>query len=407
MKPLECDLIIAGGGTTGLCLALALSRVTQLRIAVVEAQSFSAQQSHPGFDSRSVALAKRSIDLLKKFGVNQVTQLSCPIQTIQVTDKGHVGQCLLNAEDHNLDAVGRVIELFHLGQCLHKQINSLQTGRLTFLCPDSIQSLQQHQSHIDVTTSRGQQLRAKLLVVAEGAESPTRTLLKIDATRVPYHQVAIIANVTTSNAHNNQAFERFTQSGPLAMLPMLPEPNVEGQSRCSLVWTVNADEQQALMQQNEQRFLAILQSAFGYRLGKLTHVGERACYPLQLTQANASHCHRAVLVGNASQSLHPIAGQGLNLALRDIESLSGLITHFAETGKDIGGFLLTSEYQARRHNDKHSVIGLTDTLVRVFSNDYWPLVIGRNLGLGALNMLPAMKAQLARQAMGMKLSDEH
>jgi 2-octaprenyl-6-methoxyphenol hydroxylase len=174
-----------------------------------------------------------------------------------------------------------------------------------------------------------------------------------------------------------------------------------------LVWTVNADEQQALMQQNEQRFLASLQSAFGYRLGKLTHVGERACYPLQLTQANASHCHRAVLVGNASQSLHPIAGQGLNLALRDIESLSGLITHFAETGKDIGGFLLTSEYQARRHNDKHSVIGLTDTLVRVFSNDYWPLVIGRNLGLGALNMLPAMKAQLARQAMGMKLSDEH
>lgn len=406
MKPIECDLIIAGGGTTGLCLALALSRTTQLRIVVVEAQAFTAKQSHPGFDSRSVALAKRSIDLLQKFGLRQVNQLSCPIRTIQVTDKGRVGQCLLNAEDYNLDTLGRVIELHHLGRCIHQQLSSLKHHRLTFLCPDSIQSLQQCQSHIDVTTGTGKQIRGKLLVVAEGAESPTRTLLKIEASRVPYHQVAIIANVTAAKAHNNQAFERFTQSGPLAMLPMLAEPNVEAQSRSSLVWTVNADQQQELMQQDEQTFLTSLQCAFGYRLGKLTHVGERVCYPLQLTQANASHCHRAVLVGNANQSLHPIAGQGLNLALRDIETLCDLITRFSATQQDIGGFLLTSEYQKQRSHDKQSVIGLTDTLVRVFSNDYWPLVIGRNLGLGLLNMLPAMKSQLARQAMGMKVSDE-
>lgn len=406
MKPIECDLIIAGGGTAGLCLALALSRATDLRIIVVEAQAYAASQSHPGFDSRSVALAKRSVDLLESFGLNQVAQLSCPIQTIQVTDKGHLGQCLLNAEDYNLDALGRVIELHHLGQCLHKKLNSQQDTPVTFLCPDSIQSLKQHQSYIDVTTAQGKQIHGKLLVVAEGAESPTRALLKIGASRTPYHQVAIIANVTTAKAHNNQAFERFTQSGPLAMLPMVAEPNVDGQSRSSLVWTVNAAEQKALMRQDEQSFLRSLQSAFGYRLGKLTHVGERVCYPLQLTRANASYSHRAVLVGNASQSLHPIAGQGLNLALRDISSLCDLITQFSDNNQDIGGFLLAHKYQQRRSGDKQSVIGLTDALVRFFSNDYWPLVIGRNAGLGLLNMLPAVKSQLARQAMGIKVSDE-
>lgn len=407
MKPFECDLIIAGGGTTGLCLALALSRTTQLRIVVVEAQAFSPYQSHPGFDSRSVALAKRSIDLLAKFGLDQIKQLSNPIQTIQVTDKGRVGQCLLNAEDYDLEAVGRVIELYHLGRCLHQNIANLKHKRLTFLCPDSIQSLQQYQSHIDVTTGEGKLIRGKLLVVAEGAESPTRALLKIEASRAPYHQVAIIANVTTAKAHNNQAFERFTQSGPLAMLPMLAEPNVDAQSRSSLVWTVSPDEQQQLMQQDEHSFLASLQAAFGYRLGKLTDVGERVCYPLQLTQAKLSSCHRAVLVGNANQSLHPIAGQGLNLALRDIESLCDLIIDCSDTQQDIGGFSLTNEYQIQRSNDKQSVVGLTDTLVRVFSNNYWPLVVSRNLGLGLLNMLPDMKSQFARQAMGMKGSDEY
>lgn len=402
MDIIECDIIISGGGATGLSLALALAGATNLHIALIESHHLQTANSHPGFDSRSVALAQNSIQLLDKYGLDSINTLSCPIRTIQVTDKGHVGQTVLNAADYQFDVLGRVAELHELGQCLHQQLAAYDDKQLTLLCPDSVAKLEKHTSHIEVTTAAGKKLSAKLLVVAEGAESPTRSMLDIQVTRRAYQQVAIIANVSTSKPHSNKAFERFTDSGPLAMLPLNPEPGKDRQNRCSLVWTVSDSDYQAIMKLNDVEFLARLQVQFGFRLGTLTKVGARVCYPLQLIRANQITAHRAILVGNTSQSLHPIAGQGLNLALRDIDCLYELIKRYHNEGRDLGCYSLLQSYSRNRTIDRDKVIGLTDGLVRLFSNQYWPLVAGRNLGLAALNVLEPLKASFADRAMGLK-----
>lgn len=402
MHIIERDIIISGGGATGLSLALALAGATNLRIAVIESHQLQTADSHPGFDSRSVALAQNSIQLLNKFGLGSINPRSCPIRTIQVTDRGHLGQTVLNAADYQFDVLGRVAELHELGQCLHQHLAAYDDKQLTLFCPDSVAKIEEHASHVEVTTTAGKKLSAKLLVVAEGAESPTRSMLNIQVTRKPYQQAAIIANVSTSKPHAYKAFERFTDSGPLAMLPLNPEPGKEQQNRCSLVWTVNESDHQAIMKLNDVEFLARLQAQLGFRLGTLTQVGARVCYPLQLIRANQITAHRAVLVGNSSQSLHPIAGQGLNLALRDIDCLYELIKRYHSESRDLGSYSLLESYSSNRQIDRNKVIGLTDGLVRLFSNEYGPLVVGRNLGLAALNLFEPLKASFADRAMGLK-----
>ena len=272
----QVDLVIAGGGMAGVTLALALSQCTDLNIAIVEAHQYEENSPHPGFDARSLALAAHSCDVLKGIGLSDIEHLGNPIRHIHVSDQGHLGQCRLHAKDYQLGSLGTVVELHVLGKRLHQLLNQVATNRVSWYCPDRVTQLEQDTDHIDLLLSSGTRLRATLLVVAEGGQSATRKMLKIQDSSTPYPQVALIANVLTSKPHENWAFERFTDSGPLALLPLPDEHCEVGKSqrgnRCSLVWTIPPERQSALMAMPEPEFLTELQQAFGYRLGRFVKV---------------------------------------------------------------------------------------------------------------------------------------
>jgi 2-octaprenyl-6-methoxyphenol hydroxylase len=239
-------------------------------------------------------------------------------------------------------------------------------------------------------------LEAKLVIIAEGAQSPTRSLFKLSHEVAAYEQSAIIANVLCQCPHQNRAFERFTSQGPIAMLPM----QTEAGNQMSLVWTAQTEKATSIMALSDKDFLQTLQKLFGDKLGKITAASPRHTYPLKLLRTPVFSAHRVICMGNAAQSLHPIAGQGFNLGVRDIDAFLQCIEQQAVNRSDPGAFEITHLYKKLREKDKNSVIQATDGLVRIFSNQYFPLVMGRNISLFALNHAPALKDKLASFAMG-------
>ncbi|MEZ5451621.1 MAG: 2OG-Fe(II) oxygenase [Thiothrix sp.] len=238
-------------------------------------------------------------------------------------------------------------------------------------------------------------LETRLLVVSDGRDSGVREALGIETSRREYHQTALIANVTTAEPHRNTAYERFTPNGPLALLPL-----TEG--RYSLVWTHRDEDVAATLALDDADFLHRLQLEFGYRQGMFTRVGQRAAYPLVLQKAVREVAGRAVVIGNASHALHPVSGQGLNLGLRDVAQLAELLAEAALVGGDPGAAELLARYQALREPDQQGVLRYTDTLVRVFSNDFAPLAHARAAGLLAVDRIAPLRHWNARQGMGMR-----
>jgi 2-octaprenyl-6-methoxyphenol hydroxylase len=260
---------------------------------------------------------------------------------------------------------------------------------------------------VTVSLTSGQQISASLLLGCDGVQSPVRKLANITVESVDYEQVALIANVATSKAHHNKAFERFTKNGPLAMLPLMPlsaksgtAQDLTSASRCSLVWTMTKEQAESLQQLNDKKFAQALEVAFGSYLGAITQVGKRETFPLRLLHAKQQTRHRLALIGNASHTIHPIAGQGFNLSLRDVQVMAENISAALVKGHDIGGFNCLQAYQVNRQQDQHDIIKLTDSLVTVFANDLPPLVAGRNIALFMLNGLPSLKKVLMKKAMG-------
>lgn len=221
-----------------------------------------------------------------------------------------------------------------------------------------------------MTLESGETLTGRVLVAADGTHSALATVCGVDWQQEPYEQLAVIANVATSVAHEGRAFERFTQHGPLAMLPM-------SDGRCSLVWCHPLERREEVLSWSDEKFCRELQSAFGWRLGKITHAGKRSAYPLALTRAAKPITHRTVLVGNAAQTLHPIAGQGFNLGMRDVMGLAETLTQAQERGEDMGDYGVLCRYQQRRQSDREATIGVTDSLVHLLPT------VGRRWLLGA------------------------
>ena len=390
----QFDLVIAGGGVAGCSLALALAQQTQLKIAIVEKQpeaeyrieQASATQADVS-DARVVALAEQSWEFLKSLGVAEsLRQIVTPIDHIHVSDRGHLGQCELSSSEYNVPALGYVCGLSPL---LHKLEQELKASKVTWLRPDSVKTLQQKESHILIETEH-EQLETKLLVVAEGGESDTRKKLGFVTQQKQYQQVALVTNIRANKPHHGTAYERFTQDGPLALLPL-------GERDYSVVWSLKTGEQEDLLSMPDADFLAELQQAFGYRAGIFEQCSQRQSFPLKLVTMPNTVGHRCALVGNAVHTIHPIAGQGLNLGLRDIDELVKQIVNHSD---DIGRFELLNAYQQARLADQKRVVSMTDGLVRVFSNQHIPFVIGRNIGLFAMQFLTLLKRPLARQAMG-------
>jgi 2-octaprenyl-6-methoxyphenol hydroxylase len=309
------DVVIVGGGMVCASLALALEN-SSLNIAIVEAAPWQTNQQ-PSYDDRGIALSYGSQRIFETMDVWQQLKPSCtPIQHIHVSDRGHFGVTRLHAENENVPALGQVITARDLGQTLVTKL-SKQT-HLSLFSPASVIGLSHSENVAEVTLDNGQTLKTKLVVAADGSQSSIRKLLDIQALEYDYKQTAITANVSTERPHQNWAYERFTDTGPIALLPL-------SENRSSLVWTVNTGHEQAILKSDDDEFLNLLQQRFGYRLGRFTKVGQRNSYPLKLVQADQAIQQRIVLIGNAAHSLHPIAGQGFNLGLRDVAVLADII----------------------------------------------------------------------------------
>ncbi|OOE94219.1 2-octaprenyl-6-methoxyphenyl hydroxylase [Salinivibrio sp. MA351] len=387
------DIVIAGGAMAGATAALALDTLSggRLRIAVVEAMVPN-HGDHPGYDARSIALAEGSCAAFEQLGLwEALAPFGTPIQHIHVSDRGHAGQTHIDAQTQGVSYLGQVIELADAGAVLHQKLHARPA--IDVFCPDAVIAIERKLDAVTVTLKQGQSLTASLLIAADGGRSPCSRLLHLPRQQHDFGQVAVIANVSTALPHQGHAFERFTDTGPVALLPM-------SQGRCSLVWCMTPDEAQPLTQVSDSVFLQRLQQVFGWRLGKLLHVGERHAYPLVLNQVVRPVSHRVAVVGNAAQSLHPIAGQGFNLGLRDVITLAQTVSAAFQRGQDIGAIPVLMDYASQRQPDRDTTVALTSGLVHLFSNQSALLAAARNAGLGLMSTIERVKQPLVQRTIG-------
>ena len=392
----QFDVVIVGGGMVGASQAVALHhQFPSLSIAIIEPVPQSAA-FQPSYDGRSVALAWGSCQILDKYGIwSGLSQYAEPISSIHVSDRGHFGKARLSASEYQVPALGYVVEVVYIGKVLHERLN--KADNVTWFCPNKLTAIEPINDGNRLTLDSGEQIDAALLIAADGGQSATRNMLNIRTSASPYPQHAIIANVSVADGHENKAFERFTTHGPVALLPL-------SDNRYSLVWCLPPDEIQATLALSDDAFLEALQHAFGYRAGQFVKTGQRFSYPLSLVRPAQLISHHALLCGNASHTVHPIAGQGFNLGIRDIEALVQLLKPAIAAGANPGEYSLLHQFSNHRLNDSGRVITMTDTLVKTFSNESRLLAFGRSLGLTAMDIIDCFKQPLAKQAMGLNTS---
>lgn len=415
------DITIIGGGVVGGLAALRLAQTNpDLVVRVVDASSLQHR------DPRTLALAHTTLLTLQQAGI-EITKLAdefADIQHIHVSDRGALGSTTLHGEDYAIPTLGKVVSAQRLLDAIWdagQDYNNLSWSRQT-----SIQSLDHKSEYITVEarsepfdeaqdpesgtsphgTAQGGQSkssqkgavqnhqcwRTRLLIGADGGRSFVREHLNIDRQRYDYQQVALIANVKVHEDHQGWAYERFTEQGPIALLP-------RGQKEFALVWCVHQNAADDIKALSDRDFLAQLQQAFGFRAGKFTQLDARASYPLHLLLAQRAVYHRTALIGNACHTLHPIAGQGYNLGVRDVVDLVTTVSAHWQSQLGLSHRALL-DYEAQRRQDYQRIGGLTDGLVRVFSNQYPPLMMARSLGLLTLRKHKILSYPLARAAMG-------
>ncbi len=389
------DCVIAGGGLVGASLACALA-ANGLRVALIEAVPLPSD-SQPSYDDRGLALALSSQRVLQGLGVwDEVAAEATPMMRVHVSDRGHFGFTRLDAESAGLPALGYVVVARRLGQALAPRINSLNL--LEFICPARVEAVDASEDaatvKIKLASGEERSLRAPLVVAADGGDSGLRDQLGIPAKRHDYHQTAVVANATPERHHEFTAYERFTDSGPLALLP-LPE------QRCAVVWVVRTPDAGELLELGDEAFCARLTERIGGRLGKILNVGRRRSYPLKLVDAGHCTAPRCVIMGNAAHTMHPNGAQGLNLGLREVAALAEVVLDAHRAGEDIGAAAVLNQYVDWRASDHRKVVRFSDGLTQIFYNDFGPLVVARNMAMLAVDLLPGLKRNLARRATGL------
>jgi 2-octaprenyl-6-methoxyphenol hydroxylase len=390
----QYDILIIGGGMVGASLAHALSG-HGYDIGVVEAWPLSST-SQPSYDDRVIALSWGSRLILDAMGVwRDLESVAQPILDIHISDRGHFGFTRLNHHQEGVDALGYVVTAKALGNGLLKQLDQRQDVQL--ICPAQLKSFKVSENSVEARLEQDgaeRQVKTRLLVAADGGDSLVRRFLSIPLKEKSYGQTAIIANLSSDHGHRSVAYERFTDTGPLALLPMTED-------RLSMVWTAEDHQVADLMGLSDDAFLNRLQDRFGYRLGRLERLGKRVAYPLRLSQVTEQVRSRVALIGNAAHAIHPVTGQGFNLGLRDVAGLADLLVEASGKGRDPGDLALLNEYRKWRELDQNRVAAITDSLARLFANPFRPLRIMRNLGLVGLDLMPGLKHQVARQFMGL------
>lgn len=389
----QYDVLIVGGGLVGASLACALGG-RGLRIGVIEAWPLESAEQ-PAYDDRAIALAAGSQRIFSGMGIwPELEPRVTPIKQIHVSDRGRFGFARLNHRDEGVPALGYVALGRDMGAVLAQRLATLKDVEM--ICPAQVVQARVGAEVAELEVERQgvtDTLTTRLIVAADGARSLVREQMGIDTTEWSYDQTAIITNISPQLPHENVAYERFTDTGPLALLPM-------SEGRCSVVWTVRSEAVDELMQLDDAAFLERLQARFGQRLGRLERVGKRVAYPLSLVRANASVQRRLALIGNAAHTLHPIAGQGFNLGLRDVAALAEVLLEAQAKGADLGDLAVLQQYADWRVQDHRRVIAFTDGLTRLFANPLGPLACVRDAGMLALDLLPPAKRLFGKLTMG-------
>jgi 2-octaprenyl-6-methoxyphenol hydroxylase len=385
----EWDVAIVGGGMVGASFALAL-RTTRLRTLLIEnVPADSAAQ--PSFDERTTALGNGSRQIFESLGVwSAMAAEASPIRSIHVSDAGRFGVARLDAGEQNVPAFGYVVPNRVIGRVLWQALRA--APNVTVAVPAKVESATLRDDGVLLDVQRDgntERLRAAVAVAADGAGSALRASAGIDARVEDYDQVAIVVNAATERPNTGEAFERFTASGPLAVLPTAG-------GGYTVVWAVKPARAAELLALDDAAFTAELMSAFGWRVGRWTRIGRRNTYPLTLSRATETVAGRVVLIGNAAQALHPVAGQGFNLGLRDAATLAEMLASGPLEPVDD----LLARFAAWRSEDRQGVTRFTDGLVKLFGSDLPGASLVRNFGLLLFDLSPAAKRALSRVSWG-------
>ena len=391
------DVVVAGGGMIGTSLALALAPLG-LRIALVEAVERSAT-SQPSFDDRSTALSRSTQRMFEAMRLwPDIVAASTPIRRIHVSDKGRFGFSHIDAEEQNVEALGYVVINRVLGDVLQNAL-AVQAG-VDVVCPARVNEVQLQPDRVEAVVEHAdgatETLNAHLLVAADGANSTVRDLIRIGAVQEHYGQQAVIGNLRPEKPMQNVAYERFTDCGPLALLPI-------ADNRAAFVWTVSEEDAARVLDLDDDAFVGELQSAFGFRLGRFSRIGKRVAYPLMLSKTVRLTAMRSVLVGNAAHGLHPVAAQGFNLGMRDVAALCDCIADGCQEADaaSIGAADVLDRYAEWRKTDQQKLVRFTDGLVRLFGSEKRSIRLMRNIGMLGFDLIPGVRSEFARHTMGL------
>ncbi|MBC7906622.1 MAG: UbiH/UbiF/VisC/COQ6 family ubiquinone biosynthesis hydroxylase [Rhodospirillaceae bacterium] len=388
--PSFVDVVVIGGGPIGGLTACCLASAG-LDVAVIEAAEPSAL-SRPGSDGRSIAVALSAQRVFAGAGIWPLMEPEAqPILEIRVTDGSSPLFLHYDHEAIGDEPFGWIVENTTIRRAVHQRLGELPSARL--IAPARVVGVERGATHATVTLADGRTLRTALVVAADGRASPTRQGAGIGLTRWDYHQSGIVCTVAHEKPHNGVAHEHFLPSGPFAILPM------QG-NRSSIVWTEKLHLADAIVGQSDEGFLAELNSRFGDFLGRVELAGPRFHYPLSLQFAERATDRRLALVGDAAHGMHPIAGQGMNMGVRDVAALAEVVVDARRLGLDVGGPDVLARFQRWRRFDNMLMLGLTDVLNRLFSNDIGPLKLARDLGLAVVQAMPGMKRVFMKHAMG-------
>ncbi len=385
----DFDVLIIGGGLVGCALACALGPLP-LKVGLLDQQPLKAVPMHA--DQRKFALARASVNALGALGVITALQRPItPILRVHVSRAGDFGRVLIDAKDHHVNHLGAVVLAGDLLGALQRC--ALKLPNLTILPPSSIRTVHRSDDDVTIDTATGNNFRTRLLIGADGTHSTVRQALGIDVDSHDYQQTMIVCAITADKRPDGTAWERFTEYGPMALLPM------DG-GRYGAICSAARDDAELISTMNDAEYLEYFQQRFGWRAGRLQHASPRSAYPLIRSLAQRLDAPRALLIGNAAQTIHPIGAQGFNLGLRDALTLAELLGNQSQT--DPGDPALLSAYVDARHDDRQRTLAFSDGLARLTSNRGLPAKLLRSIGLSALALDDGLRAPLIAGAMGFR-----
>ncbi|WP_348666521.1 2-octaprenyl-6-methoxyphenyl hydroxylase [Arsenophonus symbiont of Ornithomya chloropus] len=387
--------IVVGGGVVGASLALAITKFSKGNIQVsLIAAVLPNNKVYNSFHNKTLALTYGTYQKFLEIGIwSALKKYITPIIEIYISEYIHSWVLNIKSKDYSLPAFGYVVSLTDIENYLFEELRKAPGIKL--YCPDEVVTFKRKADFVLVKLRSGKILKGQLLLGADGSDSLIRKISQIEFKKKSYQQCAVIANIFTSELLHGRAFERFTQNGSLAILPL-------SQNKSSLIWCHPLEEKKNIMKWCDNKFIVELQKFFGWQLGEIQLVTERSFFSLWFSQAKKNISHRIVLVGNAAQTIHPVAAQGFNLGMRDIMILAKMISRVADSGGDIGNYSVLMNYQIQRDYDRQRIIKLTDNLIFLFANNNRFFSMSRGIVFMLMQKLPFVRDVFIKKIFGTK-----